>query len=432
MLKIFFLFFLIIFFEKSTAAECKAVQECQSGTCRYVTNCGSGNQVGDPQLIKKLEDIERDRQQITEDRRRLDAEKRQREQARVNQRINLQVYNSEPNPDGSFYINIQTNTDTASLKINGSEEGGRADGQYSIKRIARAGQASTFKIDVIDVFGNAESKIIIVSRKIADSSVSTATLSPDAIKSRPTRDSVAIVIGITEYKNLPKADFAKDDAQVFYDYAIRALGVKPENIKLLLDAEAEEVEIFKAFKTWLPARVKPTTDVYVFYSGHGLPTPDGLGLYLLPYRADRDLISKTAVQFQEINLDIQAAKPKSVTIFMDACYSGQARGGETLIASARPLAIKAQTSIFPNGFNVFSASQSDQISSSSPDLKHGIFSYYLMKGMEGDADTNKDGKITLGEMQGYLAENVGRQAGMMNRKQEPQLIGDPNRVLVGR
>ncbi len=67
-----------------------------------------------------------------------------------------------------------------------------------------------------------------------------------------------------------------------------------------------------------------------------------------------------------------------------------------------------------------------------PDLKHGIFSYYLMKGMEGDADANKDGKITLGEMQGYLVENVGRQAGMMNRKQEPQLIGDPNRVLVGR
>jgi hypothetical protein len=55
-----------------------------------------------------------------------------------------------------------------------------------------------------------------------------------------------------------------------------------------------------------------------------------------------------------------------------------------------------------------------------------------MKGMEGDADTNKDGNIILGEMQGYLAEKVGRQAGMMNRKQEPQLIGDPSRVLVAK
>ena len=55
-----------------------------------------------------------------------------------------------------------------------------------------------------------------------------------------------------------------------------------------------------------------------------------------------------------------------------------------------------------------------------------------MKGMEGDADANRDGKITLGEMQEYLVEKVGRQAGMMNRKQEPQFVGDPNRVLVGR
>jgi hypothetical protein len=55
-----------------------------------------------------------------------------------------------------------------------------------------------------------------------------------------------------------------------------------------------------------------------------------------------------------------------------------------------------------------------------------------MKGMEGDADANRDGKITLGEMRDYLIENVGRQAAMMSRKQEPQLIGDAGQILVGR
>jgi uncharacterized caspase-like protein len=81
---------------------------------------------------------------------------------------------------------------------------------------------------------------------------------------------------------------------------------------------------------------------------------------------------------------------------------------------------------------LITAIQHDQISSSSPELRHGIFSYCLMRGMEGDADANQDGKITLGEMQAYLAENVGRQAAMMSRKQVPQLIGDVNRALVGR
>jgi uncharacterized caspase-like protein len=96
------------------------------------------------------------------------------------------------------------------------------------------------------------------------------------------------------------------------------------------------------------------------------------------------------------------------------------------------LALKAQRNIFPDSFTVVSASRHDQISSSSPDLQHGIFSYYLMRGMEGDAASNRDGKITLGELQGHLAENVPRQAATMNRRQDPQLFGDANRVLIGR
>jgi hypothetical protein len=55
-----------------------------------------------------------------------------------------------------------------------------------------------------------------------------------------------------------------------------------------------------------------------------------------------------------------------------------------------------------------------------------------MKGMEGDADLNKDGKITVAEMQEYLIDMVGRQAIAMNRKQQPHLFGDADRVLVGR
>lgn len=377
-------------------------------------------------------DIDRERQQLAEDRRRLEDEKRQRQQASSSQRINLQVTNSQPNSDGLFFIDIKTNTDTASLVIDGKEEGGKSDGNYTIKRIARAGQSSSFKIVATDIYGNIDTKIINVTRTISEAKATYADLNPTNIKRRSDRDAVAIIIGISDYKNLPKADFANDDARVFYDYAIRALSIKPDNIKLLVDGDASEVGIYKAFKTWLPSKVRSSTDVYVFYSGHGLPTSDGKGLYLLPQQTDRDLISKTAIQMQEVISDIQSTKPKSVTLFLDACYSGQSRTGESLIASARPISLKSESRIFPENFTVITASQNDQISSSNPDLKHGIFSYYLMRGMEGDADTDKDGKITAGEMQSYLVENVGRQAGMMNRKQEPQLIGDANRVLVGR
>ena len=103
-----------------------------------------------------------------------------------------------------------------------------------------------------------------------------------------------------------------------------------------------------------------------------------------------------------------------------------------MIASVRPLAVKSEASVFPSNFTVITASANDQYSSSSPVMKHSIFSFYLMKGMEGDADLNKDGKITAGEMQDYLSDKVARQAMSMSRKQDTQLVGDANRVLMGR
>ena len=60
------------------------------------------------------------------------------------------------------------------------------------------------------------------------------------------------------------------------------------------------------------------------------------------------------------------------------------------------------------------------------DAKHGLFSYYLMKGMEGDADSNEDKKITSGELHTYILANVSRMQG----NQTPELQGDQSRVLV--
>jgi len=70
-------------------------------------------------------DIDSQRLQLVEERRRLEVEKRQREQQRRSQRLNLVVNNTQPTSDGSFTINVQTNADTASLLINGEEQGGR-------------------------------------------------------------------------------------------------------------------------------------------------------------------------------------------------------------------------------------------------------------------------------------------------------------------
>jgi hypothetical protein len=330
--------------------------------------------------------------------------------------------------DGSVIFEIQTNLDTASLKINGEEEGGSTNGKYLIKKFARAGQITEFKIEAISVSGKTALHTESVDRPLPAQKHNYAKLNPSLAKKSVKRDAVAIVIGISAYKNFPKAEYANADAKEFVEYAIRVLGVT--DIRLLIDEEAEIEEIYKTFKTWLPPRVKSSTDLYIFYSGHGMPSPDGKNLFWLPQRASRELISKTALSVEEIIQDIKETKPKSVTMFIDACYSGLARNGETLIKDARPVSIKSNDYTYPDNFVVFSASMADQISSSSPELQHGVFSYYLMKGMEGEADITKDGKITFGELQEYLSEKISRHASTMGRKQNPQLIGDKEKIFV--
>ena len=345
----------------------------------------------------------------------------------------LLVSPSQPDPNGVVTLTITTNSDTASLIVNGDEAGGRADGRYAIKRFAQVGE-NNFEVVATDRFGNTQRQTVSVNREFVQAAPIIPVLNPLSVRAVKQRDAVAIVIGIEKYRSVPAADFANRDASIFVDYATRALGIPRENIRLLLDDKAGAAEILLTFKNWLPTRIKRgSTDVYVFYSGHGLPSEDGRSLFFLPHEANRDLLERTAISQNELVAAIQNSSPKSVTMFIDSCYSGQSRTGETLLASARPIRIVAkEASSFPSNFTVISASSPDQISSSSPELKHGIFSYYLMRGMEGEADANGDKQITVGEMQNYLSENVTRRAMGMNRTQQPQVVGDISRVLVGR
>jgi len=116
---------------------------------------------------------------------------------------------------------------------------------------------------------------------------------------------------------------------------------------------------------------------------------------------------------------------------LDTCYSGISRDDKTLLASARPIRITpGDDGIVPDNFTIFSASQLDQISSGLKEAKHGIFSYYLMKGLEGKADSNNDNKITNGELLDYMDSKVSQKASALGRKQNPSLRGDPEKVLI--
>ena len=149
-------------------------------------------------------------------------------------------------------------------------------------------------------------------------------------------------------------------------------------------------------------------------------------MYLLPYDGRPTLLADTAVSRERLFSEIASANPRSVTVFLDTCYSGITRGTDKLIAS-RPVGIIAKTKAVPEGFTVMTAAAGDQTAKPLEEAKYGMFSYFLMKGMEGDAYANEDNQITAGELHAYVQQNVIQQSA---GSQTPELQGDADRILV--
>ena len=281
-------------------------------------------------------------------------------------------------------------------------------------------------ITAMDKFGNKSSKTVRLTRstdtitaKIFDD------LNPTLIKAKINPSAVAIIIGIEEYQTTFAAPFAKKDALAFNDFAHTSLGVPRQNIKLLMNNEAGRTNTLKTLVKWLPKMVKEEeTDVYIFFSGHGLASDDGEELYLLPYDGEPDLLEDSTLLRNQLFNRVAKLNPKSVTVFLDTCYSGATRTEEFLVA-AKPIFIEAQEQDIPAKFTVFSASAGRETAKVLEEAEHGLFSYYMMKGLEGEADANSDNQITNGELIAFINKNVSRQA-----NQTPQLNGDPDKVLV--
>ena len=348
--------------------------------------------------------------------------------------------------DDSFYIlegKVSDKSDRIFVLIDGRTYKVK-NGKFSVKRFSPVDEK--INIVAIDKWGN-KSKTktvnVIVDIKETEIAEKLEPLNPSMIKAKANNNRVALIVGIEKYEDSPIASYANMDAKFFYEYARKAFGVSKSNTKLLKKQIEKykpnyvflydsEKAILKVVKKWLPAKINSNTELIIFFAGHGLASNDGKELYILPHDTDTDLLEDTAISRSKLYEDIIKLKPKKVVMFMDTCYSGISRDEKTLLASARPLRLLTDESEgdMPSNFTVFSASQISQMSSGLKEAKHGIFSYYLMKGLEGKADTNQDNKITNGELLAYMDLNVSQKASELGRQQNPSLTGDPDKILM--
>ena len=324
---------------------------------------------------------------------------------------------------------VTDNVQVAEVTIDGQPVKLNSDGSFSTEGyIPRAGREA--EVIAYDLKGNQSSQTLFLTREETQEATGPvfASLNPSGKRVQSNPDALALIIGVADYENTnAKAIYADKDAQTFYDYALLKLGVPAGNIKELVNDNADEVDVRLAVKDWIARTTKQNrTDVYLFFAGHGLANQSGEDMYILPYDGSPRLLEDSAISRKELFNDIASANPRSVTVFLDTCYSGTTRGPDMLIAS-RPIVIKAKEQTIPDNFTVFTAAAGDQTANPLQEAEHGMFSYFLMKGMEGDADANNDNEITAGELHAYVTENVIQQS---SGSQTPDLQGDVDRVIV--
>lgn len=231
----------------------------------------------------------------------------------------------------------------------------------------------------------------------------------------------AIVIGIEQYRQkLPKADFATSDAETVTKYLTKVMGYPEENVVTLTNDKASKSDFEKYFGKWLSNNVEKGGTVFVYYSGHGAPNPKTGDAFLVPYDGDPAFIDETGYPLSKLYEQLGKLPAKEIIVALDSCFSGA--GGRSVIAKgARPLVMNMKANAIPPNVAVLSASSGEQISSTYDEKGHGLFTYFMLKGLKGEAETN--GSVDIGNLFEYIrpqVEGVARK--QYNNEQTPQLI----------
>lgn len=207
----------------------------------------------------------------------------------------------------------------------------------------------------------------------------------------PIGDKWALVIGISKFQNPSlNLSYPAKDAEDFYNYLINQAHFAKDHVHLLTDEDATKERIMTELgDMWLPRAASPNDLVVIFISSHGSPSNmDVAGdNYLVAYNTDPNLLYATGLEMQEmmnaLKLRIHANR---VVLILDACHSGSAQTakGLTRVANFDSDAI-AQGS----GQLVICSSRPSQVSWESKRYDNGVFTHYLLQGLQSNGDRTK-------------------------------------------
>jgi hypothetical protein len=240
------------------------------------------------------------------------------------------------------------------------------------------------------------------------------------------RDLYVLSVGVSQYKvSRYNLQFAAADAEALARELRRQQGVAFNEVhaKALTDSGATIPAIREAL-SWLQKECGPADVAVVLFSGHGYRSEQG-DLYYMPYEADPKSARDTFLRWDEVDNGLRRVRAASGLFLSDCCHAG-AFGGRA--ASQDDLAYPLLTSA---RVMVFASSHGRESSLEKSELGHGAFTYAVLRGLAGEADIIKDGRVTISELQAYVANQVKVLTGDRQHPYIPRMNDfDPEMVIA--
>jgi uncharacterized caspase-like protein len=260
----------------------------------------------------------------------------------------------------------------------------------------------------------------------------------------PTRNRWAVVVGVGHYESpeIPRLRYTVPDAEAIYQVLVGPAGFEKEHVFLLTD-KTERKPTLKNIKwalgTFLARSAQKDDTVVIFFAGHGAPEVDqqgierdGLAKYLIPSDADPDDLYSSALPMDELQTIFGRIEAERVVVFLDACYSGAAGGRTFASKSTRALTVDdlfLERLTRSKGRAIITASRPAEVSLEVAEFGHGLFTYYLLQGLNGAADLNRDGIVSLQELYEYVEQQVTQKSRAIGGNQHPVMKGELEGVL---
>ena len=269
---------------------------------------------------------------------------------------------------------------------------------------------------------------IVVEEKASESKdfdIQIASLTSDVDKDIPvtsnkSENTFAVVIANESYNKEAGVPFAANDGKIFAEYCKDVLGLPETNVHLAVNATLNDMRHEIGWLNSVLDKFKGKAKAIFYYAGHGIPDEASKNAYLLPvdgYGSDVN----TGYPLEQLYKELGSVGSQSVTIFLDACFSGAKREGD-MLASARGIALKANRGEPVGNMIVFSAAQGDETAYPYKKEGQGLFTYYLLKQLK-----NTKGEVTLKQLGDYVTEKVSQQSVVINSKaQTPTVIPAKN------